>query len=51
MDEKREIEVLDRKWLVLRMMRGMRERRTHDYLWHDIGSLFGALNLEVRCRS
>ena len=44
-DEKSQIEALDRSQLVLPMMQGMPERRTHDYLRHGITSLFAAFNI------
>ena len=44
-DEKSEIQALDRSQPVLPMMPGMPERRTHDYLRHGITSLFAAFNI------
>src|SRR6266700_6905413 len=44
-DEKSQIQALDRSRLVLPMMPGMPERRTHDYLRHGITSLFAAFNI------
>src|SRR5215471_11252910 len=44
-DEKSQIQALDRSQLVLPMMPGMPERRTHDYLRHGITSLFAAFNI------
>ncbi|MFI9332120.1 IS630 family transposase [Kitasatospora sp. NPDC052868] len=41
-DEKSQIQALDRSQPVLPMMPGMPERRTHDYLRHGITSLFAA---------
>lgn len=41
-DEKSQIQPLDRSQPVLPMMPGMPERRTHDYLRHGITSLFAA---------
>ncbi|MGW1729385.1 IS630 family transposase [Streptomyces sp. NPDC002306] len=43
--EKSQIQALDRSQLVLPMMPGMPERRTHDYLRHGITSLFAAFNI------
>ncbi|MBT2542308.1 IS630 family transposase [Streptomyces sp. ISL-44] len=44
-DEKSQIQALDRSQPVLPMMPGMPERRTHDYLGHGITSLFAAFNI------
>src|SRR5437763_10166932 len=44
-DEKSQIQALDRSQPVLPMMPGRPERRTHDYLRHGITSLFAALNI------
>jgi transposase len=44
-DEKSQIQGLDRSQPVLPMMPGMPERRTHDYLRHGITSLFAAFNI------
>jgi transposase len=44
-DEKSQIQALDRSRPVLPMMPGMPERRTHDYLRHGITSLFAAFNI------
>jgi transposase len=44
-DEKTQIQALDRSRPVLPMMPGMPERRTHDYLRHGITSLFAAFNI------
>ncbi len=44
-DEKSQIQALDRSQPVLPMMPGMPERRTHDYLRHGITSLFAAFNI------
>jgi transposase len=44
-DEKSQIQALDRSQPVLPMMRGMPERRTHDYYRHGITSLFAAFNI------
>jgi len=44
-DEKSQIQVLDRSAPVLPMMPGMPERRTHDYVRHGITSLFAAFNV------
>ncbi|MBA6439910.1 IS630 family transposase [Streptomyces sp. GMR22] len=44
-DEKAQIQALDRSQPVLPMMPGMPERRTHDYLRHGITSLFAAFNI------
>jgi transposase len=43
-DEKSQIQALDRSQPVLPMMPGMPERRTHDYYRHGITSLFAAFN-------
>ena len=44
-DEKSQIQALDRSQPVLPMMPGMSERRTHDYARHGITSLFAAFNV------
>jgi transposase len=44
-DEKSQIQALDRSQPVLPMMPDMPERRTHDYLRHGITSLFAAFNI------
>jgi transposase len=44
-DEKSQIQALDRSSPVLPMMPGMPERRTHDYVRHGITSLFAAFNI------
>lgn len=44
-DEKAQIQALDRSQAVLPMMPGMPERRTHDYYRHGITSLFAAFNI------
>jgi transposase len=44
-DEKSQIQALDRSAQVLPMMPGMPERRTHDYLRHGITTLFAALDV------
>jgi transposase len=44
-DEKSQIQALDRSRPVLPMMPGMPGRRTHDYLRHGITSLFAAVNI------
>ncbi|WP_405580318.1 IS630 family transposase [Streptomyces sp. NBC_01092] len=44
-DEKSQIQALDRSQLVLPIMPGMPERRTHDYYRHGITSLFAAFNI------
>ncbi|MEU6008159.1 IS630 family transposase [Streptomyces sp. NPDC047453] len=44
-DEKAQIQALDRSQPVLPMMPGMPERRTHDSLRHGITSLFAAFNI------
>src|SRR5215469_5026412 len=43
-DEKSQIQALERSQPVLPMMPGMPERRTHDYARHGITSLFAAFN-------
>ena len=44
-DEKSQIQALDRSQPVLPMLPGMPERRTHDYERHGITSLFAAFNI------
>jgi transposase len=44
-DEKSQIQALDRSQPVLPMMPGMPERRSHDYCRHGITSLFAAFNV------
>ena len=44
-DEKSQIQALDRSHPVLPMMPGMPERRTHDYVRHGTTSLFAAFNI------
>jgi transposase len=44
-DEKTQIQALDRSAPVLPMMPGMPERRTHDYVRHGITTLFAALDV------
>jgi transposase/transposase-like protein len=44
-DEKSQIQALNRSQPVLPMMPGMPERRTHDYTRHGITSLFAAFNV------
>jgi hypothetical protein len=44
-DEKSQIQALDRSHPVLPMMPGMPERRTHDYMRNGITSLFAAFNI------
>ena len=44
-DEKAQIQALDRSQPVLPMLPGTPERRTHDYLRHGITSLFAAFNI------
>jgi transposase len=44
-DEKAQIQALDRSQPVLPLMPGMPERRTHDYYRHGITSLFAAFNI------
>ena len=45
-DEKSQIQALDRSQPVLPMMPGMPERRTHDYARHGVTSLFAAFNID-----
>ncbi|MFF0579303.1 IS630 family transposase [Streptosporangium saharense] len=45
-DEKSQIQALDRSQPVLPMMPGMPKRRTHDYVRNGITSLFAAFNVE-----
>jgi transposase len=44
-DEKTQVQALDRSQPVLAMMPGMPERRTHDYARHGTTSLFAAFNI------
>jgi len=44
-DEKSQIQALDRTQPVLPMHPGLPERRTHDYIRHGIASLFAALDI------
>ena len=44
-DEKSQIQALDRSHPVLPMMPGMPERRTHDYCRHGVTSLFAAFDI------
>ena len=44
-DEKSQIQALDRSAPVLPMMPGLPERRTHDYVRHGITTLFAALDV------
>jgi transposase len=44
-DEKSQVQALDRSQPVLPMMPGMPQRRTHDYLRNGITSLFAAFNI------
>jgi transposase len=44
-DEKSQVQALDRSQPVLPMMPGMPERRTHDYYRHGVTSLFAAFNI------
>lgn len=44
-DEKSQIQALDRSQPVLPMMPGIPERRSHDYVRHGITSLFAAFNI------
>ena len=44
-DEKTQVQALDRSAPVLPMMPGMPEKRTHDYVRHGITSLFAALDI------
>ncbi|WP_194922312.1 IS630 family transposase [Catenulispora rubra] len=44
-DEKSQIQALDRSAPVLPMMPGMPERRTHDYVRNGVTSLFAAFNI------
>jgi len=47
-DEKSQIQALDRSAPVLPMMPGLPERRTHDYVRHGITTLFAALDVATR---
>ena len=44
-DERSQVQALDRSQPVLPMMPGMPERRTHDYARHGVTSLFAAFNI------
>jgi transposase len=44
-DEKSQVQALDRSQPVLPMMPGMPERRTHDYARHGVTSLFAAFDI------
>ena len=44
-DEKSQVQALDRSQPVLPMMPGMPEKRTHDYVRHGVTSLFAALDM------
>ena len=44
-DEKSQVQALDRSQPVLPMMPGMPERRTHDYARHGVVDLFAAFNI------
>jgi len=44
-DEKSQVQALDRSQPVLPMMPGLPERRTHDYERHGVTSLFAAFNI------
>jgi transposase len=44
-DEKSQVQALDRSQPILPMMPGMPERRTHDYARHGVTSLFAAFNI------
>jgi transposase len=44
-DEKAQIQALDRSAPVLPMMPGLPERRTHDYIRHGVTTLFAALDV------
>jgi transposase len=44
-DEKSQVQALDRSQPVLPMMPGMPERRSHDYVRHGVTSLFAAFNI------
>ena len=46
-DEKRQIQALDREQPVLPMLPGMAERRTHTYVRHGTTSLFAALDVAM----
>jgi transposase/transcriptional regulator with XRE-family HTH domain len=45
-DEKSQVQALDRSQPVLPMMPGMPERRTHDYQRHGVTSLFAAFDVQ-----
>ena len=44
-DEKSQIQALDRSQPVLPMLPGLPERRTHDYVRHGLTTLFAALDV------
>ena len=50
-DEKSQIQALDRTQPLLPMRPGQVERRTHDYARHGTTSLFAALDVNTRRRS
>lgn len=45
-DEKSQMQALDRSQPAFPMMPGMPEKRTHDYVRHGTTSLFAAMNVE-----
>lgn len=45
-DEKSQVQAVDRTQPILPMMPGMPERRTHDYQRHGVTSLFAAFDIE-----
>lgn len=47
MDEKTQIQALDRSQPLLPMRPGQAERRTHDYVRHGTTSLFAALEVKT----
>jgi hypothetical protein len=44
-DEKSQIQALDRTEPILPMQPGLIERRSHDYVWHGTSTLFAALEI------
>jgi transposase len=46
-DEKSQVQALDRTQPILPMRPGVPERQTHDYLRHGVTSLFAALNVKT----
>ena len=47
MDEKSQIQALDRTQPILRMLPGVSARQSHDYIRNGTASLFAVLNLNM----